>query len=68
MIWWRIWSLWNSDIGIIVETGARQEADIKFNDINSLEMPSEEKDRQKIRTEVICFAVSFLRIYIFMQP
>ena len=48
------------------KTGAWQEADIKFNDMSTLEMPSEENT--KIRAEVIYYAVSFHRIRIFTHP
>jgi len=36
---------------VIFKTGAWQEADIKINDMNSIEMPSEGKDRHKIRAK-----------------
>ena len=36
---------------VIFKTGAWQEADIKINDMNSVEMPSEGKDHHKIRAK-----------------
>jgi len=49
-------------------TGAWQEADIKINGMNSLEMLSEGKHRHKIIAEVIYYAVFSHRIHIFTQP
>ena len=50
------------------ETGAWQEADFKFNGMNSLEMLSEGKDHHKIIAEVMYDAVYSHSIHIFTQP
>ena len=49
-------------------SGAWQEADIKINGMNSLEMLSEGKRRHKIIAEVIYYAGFSHRIHIFTQP